>query len=222
MTPNAAAIEKPMLFSGAMVKAILDGTKTQTRRILKPVPEKYDSALIKPEIIGCCYHTDKWQWQDEHGNCMCRNKRPYAIKCPYPVGSCIWVKETWQHVVKDMPPTKGCRVLYRADDSEGFVTDSWRPSIFMPRWASRITLEVTDVRVERLQDISEADAVAEGVTIRADAVMAASLANDTPARMEFWDLWKSINGPDSWDANPWVWAYTFKPIALTTAREVAG
>ena len=174
-----SAHEKPMLFSGPMVRAILDGSKTQTRRVIKSLTQS----------------------------------------CPYPVGTRVWVRETWAAIdyydnrkPSQIPETN---LVYRAggpnlngEDRQTFKIDGrgkWRPSIFMPKWAARIWLEITDVRVQRLQDISEEDAMAEGVDWRDYA----GLASKT-ARKLFADLWESINGKDSWHANPWVWVYEFK------------
>lgn len=98
------------------------------------------------------------------------------------------------------------------------------PSIFMPRWACRILLEITEVRGQRLQDISEEDALAEGVSVKVDAAIAAQVAKDTPARMEFWHLWESINSKRGfgWDSNPWVWCLAFKKLdQIDTQRPLA-
>jgi hypothetical protein len=151
--------ERPILFSAPMVRAILDGTKTQTRRIMKTAECKYGKS-----------------------------------------GDRLWVRETWQEV--SWPPT-GPRFVYKADGDAS--PDRWRPSIHMPRWASRITLEVESVRVERLQECSEADAKAEGCS---------PLGDDTSQayRLGYMHLWGQINGPGSWEANPWVWVITFKRI----------
>lgn len=111
----------------------------------------------------------------------------------------------------------GNTVAYKADlDSAEAKSMKWRPSIHMPRWASRITLDVVDVRVERLQDISEEDAKAEGCEEITPGFYRNYLSTDGAtfysAAMSFQSLWESINGPDSWDANPWVWVVTFKKI----------
>lgn len=193
-------IERPILFSAPMVRAILDGTKTQTRRVVKGVP----ADLI---FTGAMMKSEGWVdfgGRDEH-------KR---IHCPYgQPGDRLWVRETFSgpHCMEasegcaSVPPSKwarSSRLWYWADGNP--ADGDWtrpRPSIHMPRWASRITLEVTGVRVERLHDITEADAVAEGAS--------------TPgpfAVHHFMDLWTSINGAESWNANPWVWVVEFKRI----------
>lgn len=191
--------DKPIIFSGPMVNALLAGRKTQTRRILKP----------QPEFRGGCgdYHdAEEWGWEDEDGyHVSVLDIAPNG----YRRGDRLWVRETFSC---DGQSDGEC--LYRAtvDEDTGYYAEEiaeirWRPSIHMPRWASRLTLIVTDVRVQRLQDISEADAMAEGV----DAVT----MNDVPRqaamsrRSDFASLWNSIHGPKAWGANPWVCALTF-------------
>ena len=193
--------EKPILFSGPMVRAILDGRKTQTRRVVKPQPA-YVNSLGIPFWPG--------------------GKGPVDYRlCPHGAeGDRLWVKET--HRFDGIDQRIGVRekrieeLSYRADmEGDPSCDDcAWRPSIFMPRWASRITLEIVSVRVERLQDISEEDAIAEGVTVHMDAVITAATIPGVkgPAYLEYFDLWESINGPGSWDANPWVWVIEFKRI----------
>lgn len=199
--------ERPILFSAPMVRAILDGTKTQTRRVVKLC----DSGRIKK--VGSFLN-----WHPEDPNCV--------QACPYgQPGDRLWVKETWrtQYADESNKPsqlTEGYALRYEADGHETAAPlYGWgriRQSIFMRRWMSRITLEITGIRVERLQDISEEDAIAEGVTIQDDARLAAIIAKDTPARMEYRALWSSINGPDSWNTNPYVWIVEFKRISNHT------
>ena len=147
MTPWFCGKERPILCSAPDVMAILDGRKTQTRRIMKPQPNRTWPDEVTPH------------WSVGGNRTLPGASNP--LRCPYGVpGDRLWVREAWR--LPDGAP-KGW-VDYRADDTrDGF---KWKPSIHMPRWASRITLEVTDVRVERLQDISEADAMAEGVRRR--------------------------------------------------------
>ena len=173
--------ERPILFSGPMVRALLDGRKTQTRRVVKPQP---DAAL--GDLPGAAW-----------------NAGFVNVSCPYGApGDTLWARETWG-------PFEG-GFIYRADEGPNVKPDDgrWHPSIHMPRWASRLTLHIKSVRVERLQEISEADALAEGCT--------AKLAEEAPAldeaRQDFRELWESINGPGSWDANPWVWVVEFKRV----------
>lgn len=198
--------EKPILFSGAMVRAILEGHKTQTRRVLKGI------AL---EMLGDGFTAE---YVADTGN---------AAWCPYGrPGDRIWVRETFSRCGCDgctkawpMPWPLGKDnhpVLYRAtrNGTSGLV---WRPSIFMPRWASRITLEVTKVRVERVQEISEEDANAEGLTSNyQDGIACSSIPPERhkwhqPKRVFFSALWDSLNAKRGfgWDANPWVWVIEF-------------
>lgn len=222
--------EHPILFSAPMVRAILDGRKTQTRRIVRLQPD-VQQVTVRGEFAFAL---------NSHGAeiILCR--------CPYgQAGDRLWVRETWrigawdesraafaldycdgprkQWVDVPDPDCDGGELFNHlwqqsTDDAikAGLKTDEhgnykwepgqspcrWRPSIHMPRWASRITLEITGVRVERLQDISEPDAKSEG----ADNI------NGEYAE-GFAVLWESINGPGSWDANPWVWVVEFRNVS---------
>jgi hypothetical protein len=187
-----------MIFSGPMVRAILEGRKTQTRRVVKSpgLPRSSDN-----------------QWRDH-----IRRKS----RCPYGVpGDRLWVRESHGQDVRG-------EVIYRADDQterareqgceQGWVSQPlWRSPIHMPRWASRLTLEVVSVRVERLQEISERDARAEGIE-RSVSGYWHNYAPDGPthlyARDSFRTLWDSLNAArgDSWAANPWVWALEFRRV----------
>jgi uncharacterized protein YqfB (UPF0267 family) len=175
--------ERPILFSGPMVKAILGGRKTITRRVLKL--QDYDG--------GDCYETKDGILRDILSLC------PYGIP-----GDRLWVRETWADPCGKRLP------VYRADEATAYLNVKWRPSIFMPRWASRITLEVTGVRVERLQDITEEDAQAEGVEARRsmkDGVAPVVYSYQDPFRI----IWDSINGKKyPWSDNPWVWVIEFR------------
>jgi hypothetical protein len=213
--------ERPILFSGPMVKAILDGTKTQTRRIVKPQP-----ALT--QFIDTCHYNDTgWAfWETGEGNdgssCTCKNlKQPFGN-----LGDHLWVREKIAVVDRlGFADHKADSVLYAADPSTS--QNLWfRPSIHMPRWASRITLEVVTVRVERLQDIGEEDAKAEGVKQEQwSSIPGRASLRTQSAREAFEILWESINGPASWEANPWVWVVTFRRIenreGMTTNDEAA-
>lgn len=203
------AKERPIIFSGPMVRAILDGKKTQTRRIVKPQPTQ---RMIEVDFT---LNKSSRKWSDLQSLWTC----PYGR-----AGDRLWVRETYCQKAEDGYPVfnregnldQSC-YHYRADgyhvvkaDGDGgieFTKDGreaspWKPSIFMPRHASRITLEVTAVRVERLQEITEADAQLEGF----------AQTNTTLARSEFIRLWKVINGAASWDANPWAWVVSFKRV----------
>lgn len=201
--------ERPILFSAPMVRAILAGTKTQTRRVVMGAPE--DWAPMQPQVFAPTLidrHGDEQPGPDaygagnEEGDCW--------IRCPYgQPGDLLWVREAWRAFAafNSRPPrdiTSG-PVWHEAQDQVPFHPTAYgklRPSIHMPRWASRITMEITGVRVERLQDISEADAVAEGVFTDPAC----------PAYDAYRSLWESIHGPGSWDANPWVWVIEFQRV----------
>lgn len=181
---------RPILFSAPMVRAILDWRKTQTRRIVKPEHLRTSQAV---DLVL--------------GSLAAARLIEATTYCPYgQLGDRLWVRETFS-------PTMDGGALYRADPmydgmKPGDFAWSWKPSIFMPRWASRITLEITAVRVERLRDISDDDAVSEGYYFA---------PNRCPDEFDpagwYESLWESINGPGSWAANPWVWVIEFQRIA---------
>jgi len=195
--------ERPILFSTPMVQAILKGDKTQTRRKIKHVgPHDKMQWLIWDAATGA------GGWGMQSGD-----EEWYKVPCPYGVpGDRLWVRETWaalhpgtDDVMREVDPQPPiCSLAYRATD-ERSINGNWRPSIFMPRWASRITLEVVGVRVQRLQEISEDDAKAEGCTGGAF----------NAAFGEYMELWDHINGKRegcAWKNNPWVWAVTFRAV----------
>lgn len=200
--------ERPILFSAPMVRALLAGTKTQTRRVVKVQPE--------PGFIG----------NYGPGNPFIRGERG-DIRCPYgQPGDRLWVRETWQGPLLDSEEheaqfsedgpdafKKPGFCAYRATDTLDAIDEDgkdlgWRPSIHMPRWASRILLEIVSVRIERLQDISDADAKAEGVALPPSTCT----MYDGIWRDGYRNLWQFINGQGSWDANQWVWVIEFKRI----------
>ncbi|HUU40495.1 MAG TPA: hypothetical protein VMW42_06130 [Desulfatiglandales bacterium] len=193
--------EHPIIFSGPMVRAILDGRKTQTRRVIKPQPEIVDK---EPR-----YRKNTWAlWSDK----IPKYKGGLIVSCPYgKPGDLLYVKETWR------PIASSEQLLYRADIYNVMAWDEfgkWHPSIHMPRWASRITLEITDVRVERVQEISEENAIAEGVqgNIYGEDMGISPRVDSHSVRINFMDLWDSINLKRGygWDVNPWVWVLGFK------------
>jgi hypothetical protein len=221
--------ERPILFRTPMVRAILAGKKTRTRRVMKPQPPSTEDVYRR---AGHDYHLSDigtpgtwrpmgpvWAVRELLGS------EP-QWRCPYGVpGDRLWVREAWSH---DAPDLASCRAAHE-DSMPGLGygpyyratevapdTLRWIPSIHMPRWASRITLEVTSVRVERLHEISEADARAEGVdTCVVDPSprgMRVKPKHYSSERECFADLWREINGADSWDANPWVWVIGFQMI----------
>lgn len=217
--------ERQILFSGPMVRALLDGSKTQTRRVVKPQPEllgeRGEDCRVK---IGAVSHSGPTRYMLD---------RLAEFGCPYGVpGDRLWVRETWGCPPADHPlvkdgrkPQQGDRIVYAANPADawqwrggpGCSDFVWRPSIFMPRWASRIMLAITDVRVERVQDISVADARAEGISeyghefrdekwFPGDDMYRNSSSPENYAR-----LWDSINGKDApWASNPWVWVIAFE------------
>ncbi|EEY6112570.1 TPA: hypothetical protein QIC59_002461 [Escherichia coli] len=184
--------ERGMIFNDEMVRAILGGNKTQTRRI---VEEKFYGRAVAAELL--------------------------AKHCPYgQPGDRIWVRETYRVHGK---ATDVATLVYRASVRNSWteqthrvpvdvcnkpVSEKWTPSIHMPRWASRILLEITDVRVERLHDMSEADAKAEGATPATYKIT----PPEAVYRVGFGDIWRSIYGQDNWLSNPWVWVIEFKRI----------
>lgn len=203
--------ERPILFSAPMVRALLSGTKTQTRRIVKP-----------PRNIVSLYRPFPNEPENVHGVDADGLIGWYAVPaaCPYgQPGDRLWVRETFC-LSESAPYADGksdAKPLYRADfKPEDDQPWYWKPSIFMPRWASRITLEVVSVRVERLQDISEADAVAEGCTDPDKRTIAPRTICHASARTEYMALWEKINGGGSWAANPWVWVVEFKKCVHTS------
>lgn len=184
---------RPILFSAPMVRAILDGRKTVTRRVMNPQLHCYEHG--KPVV----YCGPKGSGKTKE------------VVCPYgTVGDRLWVRETWaaaptRNLTKPTELTPGEFIEYRATYSNDshFV---WRPSIFMPRWASRITLEITWVRVERLQDITHHDALEEGVDYDVSKEDGAPL-------QRFKKLWHEINGKTyPWDTSPWVWVVSFRRV----------
>ena len=217
--------ERPILFSGEMVRAILEGRKTQTRRVVK---------LGDPDYSNCRYipHNSEMVWRFDyslHGGGTSWEDH----NCPYgQPGDRLWVREAWAKSVRDPEgPSwdddadhENFDILYRATD-EGYewtdavgdpVSAPWKPSIHMPRWASRLTLEVTGVRVERLQEIKRRDAIAEGVDDNDSINVGRKIANEK-VRMRFAILWDSINSKRGydWDSNPWVWVVEFKTVKET-------
>lgn len=189
----SAVRERPILFSGAMIRAILDGRKTMTRRVCKPA---------EAEALSFVVDCGNGRWGDEEGSVQ--------FPCPYgQPGDRLWVKETFIHEPADYCweasvsiPCRPASTVYRADCDGETRGGGWTSPLFMPRNLSRITLEVTEVRVERLQAISARDAWAEGIPA----------SPDVDPSHEFRELWASINGAGSWDANPWVWAISFRRL----------
>lgn len=214
--------ERPILFSAPMVRAILDGSKTQTRRVVKGAEGSFwdhgKAVGHSPWKPAVCSHGILWD--DGAGHVSETGPR-----CPYgQVGDWLWVRETWRSFGDSAairPPVPlSCQISYAADNStrwcpvpvgaKGLFPAELknRPSIHMPRWASRITLEITEVRVERLQAITEADAQAEGISPH---LLFTERGREGLVPC-FRTLWQSINGPESWEANPWVWVVSFRRV----------
>ena len=231
--------DKPILFSGPMVRALLDGRKTQTRRVLKgaPADAPKDAVAYQPHPED---HAHIWAIDsrgigpDEYASRTPFSLRPGAVEywrsatLPYAIGDRLWVREAWSFVADNcwtvselqrMRNMVKVDLFYRADPPEMHRSvDRWFSSIHMPRWVSRLTLTVTDVRVQRLQEISEADVIAEGVEHRCWDVIEgwsacrfnAFKAGVGETAVEGYQLlWNSINGPGAWDVNPWVVAASF-------------
>jgi hypothetical protein len=181
--------ERPILFSGPMVRAILDGIKTQTRRPVKPQPHAgvRSSPFVQSGV------------EDGHGR---------ELRWPLALGDWLWVKETWS--TEWIMNPGDTRVAYRADELAFDADYRWRPSIHMPRWASRLTLKVTGVRVERLQSISAEDCIAEGLTTTLREHDAACDLRDQFRAM--WDATYAKRGY-GWETNLWVWVIGFRALA---------
>jgi len=194
--------EKPIIFSGPMVRAILDGRKTQTRRVISPQPRVTSRGL---------FHWSNTENGVKFG--LGHDIAPVAFPAwaPYMRGDRLWVRETWR-----LWHPSDARVLYRADKAASLGMDEysdrhrWKPSIHMPKKYARIWLEVTGVRVERVQDISEDDAEAEGALLRGPNDQ---YGDERSYAEGFQELWGSINEKRGygWDKNPWVWVYEFAP-----------
>lgn len=199
---------KPIIFDGESVRAILENRKTLTRRVIKPQPESdlYWNAVVVGGNGG---------WTDRHGD---------SWSCPHGEPSDrLWVRETWGAVSphEDLAPLEECTIEYRADKPNdpypgGWPAEEareypdaprWQSPIHMPRWASRITLQITDVRVERLQEITDDDALAEGVDRTNSSI-------PTYPIQRFQRRWDSLNAKNGWpwESNPWIWVIQFKRL----------
>lgn len=199
--------ERPILFSGPMVRAILAGQKTVTRRVVTPQPPPgCDRVTSMPLSTETSWHNDATREKFPQPK---KRDGDVWMRCPYGMpGDTLWVRETW---APGYPGTAD-PYLYRAT-YEGGLEHVWTPSIHMPRWASRITLRMESVRVERLHAIDEADAILEGV----DAVSVADVPRNAvfSRRDDFVQLWEKINGKRApWKSNPWVWRVAFDVVEV--------
>lgn len=212
----------PILFSTPMVQAILEGRKTMNRRVVKPQPNENGMSFMKnPPLDWERIYREEWKpWKLEK-----EDGETIALHCPYgQPGDVLWVRETYC--------ISSCRKRYKAngewskEEIAAGENNRWKPSIHMPKAACRIWLHVKAVRVERLQDISEQDAIAEGVQISFQNERYTLYKNYLNpdkcnygfqvASNSFKTLWKSINGDESWKANPWVWVVEFERCDMPT------
>lgn len=226
-TDVIGSLFKPILFSTPMVQAILDGRKSQTRRIVKPM-RGMQSEWLSMDLINKVKEGQivKGGWQMFHPNGG--EKSPLGwIKSNYQIGDILWVRETWQQECELIQIACGDwsnaylnatgNYVYKSDNiilpSETETFSKWKPSIFMPKEACRIFLKVTNVRVERLNDISEGDAISEGIISKNEKLFF-DYENKTfhylSPQNSFKSLWNSIN--KNWEENPFVWVYTFERI----------
>lgn len=230
MSTGVVVRERPLLMSGPMVLRTLADEKTQTRRVANPQPER--------QPVPCAWVGSGWALEglpNEYGikGCSC-----IKVKCPWREGERLWVRESIRPSVITYAGGTRYAVEYRADGTKlerpgHLVRDlkkhgDWTPSIHMPRWASRLTLELTEVRVERLNTITEADAIAEGMRqLRDDSGTWAGregpgrLVTPWPtAREAFADVWDTINGRRpgcAWANSPWCWCLSFRQLTPTEA-----
>ncbi|AMS22156.1 hypothetical protein AYK59_19205 [Pseudomonas synxantha] len=207
--------ESPILFSAPMVRAILESRKTVTRRTVKATKAHADGFIMLD-------HGKGWRPYNAFGDFTSDHEgMEYPIACPYgKPGDRLWVRETFGLQVRHYGGGAGEHIVYRATNPDAIYCKSaegqeypvkWKPSIHMPRHSSRILLKITDVRVERLQDITEDQATAEGVCASAvESFKAAGV--ERPAGFAFRDIWTSINGDEGWPSNPWVWVVEFKRV----------
>lgn len=226
--------DRHILFSASMVRALLGGTKTQTRRMFKPRGFEFYTHPVSGDRYNEYRPCRDGTWDESRisGSGTMRafgwGESLYAY-LPHAPGDRLWVKETWRPFPIDLAPWD-IEVAYAADGERRIIKDGefgdndWTmpkaakrgnvSPLFMPRWASRLTLAVTDVRVERLQDISHDDAIADGV----EGTIPLAAGRDIDIDGQYWpggpqrmyrELWNHINGPGAWEANPWVVAYTF-------------
>ncbi len=235
--------ERPIIMGGFSVRQTLDDNKTQTRRVIKPQPPAHEE-VHQLAGTGLKDGTDSYGWIPGEGDpdrwrvtgpvwAVRELVRPAELRCPYGApGDRLWVKEAWRPVERESDGLDG--VLFRADDAfvgientveaadlwgaaynNGKYGTKWRSPLFLPRWASRISLEITGVRVERLQDISKDDAIAEGCSHWECGHPDCMSEGHYGPRGAFVGLWNTVNAKRgfAWESNPWVWVIEFKRVA---------
>ena len=214
--------ELPIIMTAESVRGILDGRKSMTRRVIKPQPSEYVRATVAPqELAGKPKkHSEPyfdayaggpyWCWWDEYDR-----QAGDWIKCPYgKPGDRLWVREAWADG-SDFGAPERQKAFYRADRPRDPDDFTWKTPIFMPRWASRITLEITGASVERVQEIGLDDVLSEGISEQHSAEHADEYWRERTGE-KFVELWDSINAKRGfgWDNNPWVWVISFKPLEV--------
>lgn len=224
---------KPILFSTAMVQSILEGRKTQTRRIIKPQPIVHNEVIQMPiGIKEYAKELDKYMkkgYTNLYTDGVLSGMMTSKLK--YDVGDILWVRETWQHTecLNINPEDENYGFVYKADngDWENMEGWTWKPSIFMPKEACRIFLKVTEVRAERLEDISEQDAISEGIEVKEHDIapkgwkdyLFSEIPFDNP-KHSFFSLWQSINGEQSRNDNPFVWVVNFERVDIKNTDSI--
>ncbi|HFK7184592.1 TPA: hypothetical protein ACG0BA_000180 [Serratia odorifera] len=228
--------ERPVIFNGEMVRAILDGRKTQTRRVMAVQPESNQFGLLRISDSTKRSDIGKYHWAES--NATGTHQRSALFSCQFgQVGDLLWVREAFgMQVRRDGIGGTGEFRVYRASNPDAVkyttacgksVPVKWTPSIHMPRRASRILLEITAVRVERLNDISEEDAKAEGVRVvkvREDGkrycdYLSPEINHYRRPSDSFISLWESIYGEESWQHSPWVWVIEFRRVGGSDASK---
>jgi hypothetical protein len=210
------AVFKPMLFSTPMVQALLNGTKTQTRRLVK-FPNNYYGGEVYPNgRFGL-----KFESKDD-----CESQVFWRLNAQINIGDIIWVRETFKSTYT-VDANDREQFIYKTDSQDMldfFEHSKWKPSLFMPKRACRIWLKVTNVRCEPLQNISVLDSVAEGIEFKTHSVREVGMPKivyklyyaenhwDESPIISYWSLWDKINGKESWAKNPWVYVYEFEVI----------
>lgn len=222
--------EHPILFSTEMIKAILEGRKTMTRRIMKIQPPVniestiYQFATNRTGISDKDYGKHHWLGLSSKNFCSVLDSGQPYFKCPYgKLGDMLWVRESFAVIGNEVVRDESSGAIIEETPQYVFRGEKqphierlykWKPPIYMPKAAARIWLEITGIRVERLQDISEEDAKVEGAMLwmYPNGKNAFGEEDFYSARTCFHSLWKSINGPESWQSNPWVWVVSFRKI----------